>query len=67
MMPDQRSVTDQLKTLLELANKNGLYDAADWLKQRMPKADEEPVPEPDDDGDYMDRKYTGAVRLKGER
>ena len=54
-MPDQRSVTDQLQTLLGLANKNGLYDAADWLKQRMET--EEPVPEPDDDGDYLDRKY----------
>jgi hypothetical protein len=37
MMNDQRSVTDQLETLLSLANKNGLYDAADWLKTRMPK------------------------------
>jgi hypothetical protein len=57
MMPDQRSVTDQLQTLLGLANQNGLYDAADWLQQRVPKVAEEPIPEPDDDGDYLDRKY----------
>lgn len=34
---DQRSVRDQLFTLLNLANKNGLYDAADWLKDQMDK------------------------------
>ena len=26
-----------------MANKNGLYDAADWLKARMPKPDEPKV------------------------
>jgi len=32
---DQRSVTDQLKELMTLANKHGLYDAADWLKSTL--------------------------------
>jgi hypothetical protein len=31
-MNDQRSLYDQLKTLVPIANKHGLYDAADWLK-----------------------------------
>lgn len=30
-MPDQRSLQDQLKELRVLANKHGLYDAADYL------------------------------------
>jgi hypothetical protein len=34
IMPDQRSVTDQLADLYVLANRWGLYDAADWLKVR---------------------------------
>lgn len=34
-MQDQRSVTDQLETLIELAHKNGLYDAADWVRARL--------------------------------
>lgn len=34
-MPDQRSVTDQLKDLIRLAHQNGLYDAADWVMARM--------------------------------
>jgi hypothetical protein len=34
-MNDQRSVTDQLQDLITLANKNGLYDAADWVQSRM--------------------------------
>jgi hypothetical protein len=32
---DQRSVTDQLNDLVTLANKHGLYDAADWLKSTL--------------------------------
>lgn len=32
-MNDQRSLLDQLRELIELANKNGLYDAADFLAQ----------------------------------
>lgn len=35
MAPDQRSVMDQLKDLVLLANQNGLYDAADWLRARL--------------------------------
>ncbi len=34
-MPDQRSKYDQLVSLHELANQNGLYDAADWLKSQL--------------------------------
>jgi hypothetical protein len=34
-MNDQRSVTDQLQSLIPLANKAGLYDAADWLTTRL--------------------------------
>lgn len=29
----QASLLDQLKTLRDLANAHGLYDAADWLKR----------------------------------
>lgn len=32
-MPDQRSLTDQLKDVIRLATQNGLYDAADWITQ----------------------------------
>lgn len=35
MAQDQRSVTDQLKDLVILADHNGLYDAADWLRVRL--------------------------------
>ena len=35
-MPDQRSVTDQMQTLIGLANKAGLYDAADWIRSSFP-------------------------------
>ena len=38
MVPDQRSVTDQLNELVLLANRNGLYDAADWLRERLEEA-----------------------------
>ena len=34
-VPDQRSTYDQLVSLHELANQNGLYDAADWLKSQL--------------------------------
>lgn len=34
-MNDQRSLMDQLETLYGLANKNGLYDAADWLRLKL--------------------------------
>lgn len=34
-MNDQRSLTEQLKTLLELATLQGLYDAADWLRNQL--------------------------------
>lgn len=40
-LPNQRSVTDQLETLRQIANKEGLYDAADflrtWLETRVSK------------------------------
>lgn len=37
VMPDQdqRSTYDQLLDILELATQNGLYDAADWLKNHL--------------------------------
>jgi hypothetical protein len=38
MVNDQRSVTDQLKELVLLADRNGLYDAADWLRARLESA-----------------------------
>ncbi len=34
-MNDQRPLLDQLQSLYGLANQNGLYDAADWLKERL--------------------------------
>lgn len=44
-MNDQRSLREQQETLLVLANDNGLYDAADWLKNLLgpgsPPAQEE--------------------------
>jgi len=36
-MPRQDSVTDQLKDLVNLANQNGMYDAADWLINQLNK------------------------------
>ena len=36
-MNDQRSLNDQLKSLIELANENGLYDAADWIESTLIK------------------------------
>ena len=35
MPSDQRSVTAQLADLIVLANRNGLYDAADWVQTRL--------------------------------
>lgn len=35
-MNDQRSVTEQLQDLIRLANEKGMYDAADWLRARIP-------------------------------
>lgn len=32
---DQRSLTDQLKSLVQLANLYGHYDAADWIEKRI--------------------------------
>lgn len=32
---DQRSTYDQVVTLHQLANKQGLYDAADWVKKHL--------------------------------
>ena len=32
MPQDQRSLTDQLKALIPVANRQGLYDAADFLR-----------------------------------
>lgn len=37
LMQDQRSTYDQLVSLHQLANENGLYDAADWLKSYITK------------------------------
>jgi hypothetical protein len=34
-MNDQRSLIEQLQDLRELANKNGLYDAANWVQLHM--------------------------------
>lgn len=31
----QGSLSEQLRALVKLANSNGLYDAADWLTQRL--------------------------------
>ena len=37
-MNDQRSTYDQLLDLITLANKHGLYDAADWIRGQMDAA-----------------------------
>lgn len=34
-MQDQRALSDQVQTLIALANKEGLYDAADWAKSHL--------------------------------
>jgi len=34
---DQRSVTDQLRTLVVIANREGLYDAADLIQEGLLK------------------------------
>jgi hypothetical protein len=44
-MNSQASVTDQLLDLVKLANKNGLYDAADWLSQKLPTPEMDPIPQ----------------------
>lgn len=31
----QDSLTDQMKTVIQLAEKEGCYDAADWIKKRF--------------------------------
>lgn len=36
-MPDQRSLTDQLTSLYALANKHGMYDAADFVRAMKDK------------------------------
>ena len=33
--PSQASLMDQIKLLVDLANQNGLYDAADWLMMKL--------------------------------
>jgi hypothetical protein len=42
-MNDQRSVTDQMRDLVQLANRNGLYDAADWVNRFFPWPDQPPA------------------------
>lgn len=37
-MPDQRSVTDQLRDLIPVADKMGMYDAADHLRRVVERA-----------------------------
>lgn len=96
-MPDQRSLMDQLRTLIPIANERGLYDAADYLRgvverqearerEDDSRIDTSEIPElgaefftnatltrpgedlierrdePEDDGDYLDRRHTGKVR-----
>ncbi len=36
-IPRQDSLTDQLKSLINLATQHGLYDAADWLTAQLEK------------------------------
>jgi hypothetical protein len=41
-MNRQDSLTDQMETVLDLAIKEGCYDAADWLKRVFFKQDNYP-------------------------
>jgi len=41
---DQRSLTAQLRDLVLLANKNGLYDAADWVETHLRQSQYQPTP-----------------------
>lgn len=44
--PDQRSLTDQLKDLMAIANREKMYDAADFLRnylERCSARDSEPA------------------------
>jgi hypothetical protein len=34
-MPDQRSVTDQLRDIIVYANRKGMYDAADLIQRSL--------------------------------
>jgi hypothetical protein len=35
-MNDQRSLTDQMRDLIPIANRKGLYDAADYIEKHFP-------------------------------
>lgn len=35
MSQAQYSVTEQLEELVDIANRHGLYDAADWLRRHL--------------------------------
>lgn len=52
--PDQRSLLEQLKSLHQLANKDGLYDAADFIDKLLPDM----FPEA-----YKDKKKPHAKRF----
>jgi hypothetical protein len=62
-MPDQRSLTDQLKALIPVANQQGLYDAADYLRGVVERAEADDAAEAafkadEDRGDHLDRKFS---------
>lgn len=34
-MPRQDSLTEQLRTVMRMANESGCYDAADWIRTHL--------------------------------
>jgi hypothetical protein len=65
-MNAQCSLRDQLRELVTLANREGLYDAADWVQRTLEEPKEEPkvVTEPVDDPSEVFAKLL-LNRLKG--
>jgi hypothetical protein len=65
---DQRSVTDQLLTLVEMATREGLYDAADRIQATLLKRDpslKRPLFDQDrytDEANALDREVLEALK-----
>ena len=64
-MNDQRSTTDQLQSLIELANKNGLYDAADWVKTRLENPAAPQFPDVSNLADFSARQVVDDLIIAG--
>lgn len=63
-MPDQRSLLDQLESLVVLADGHGHYDASDWLKARI-KEVVGFTPPPRNGADFRECPECGATWWEG--